>query len=139
MVAQKGENVILKIGDGATPTEVFTGIGGLISTGMKLNNEIISANNLSSGKYRSINSQTGIASLSINGRGYFLNSTSEEVLRECAFMNTDSNFQLHFGNGDMVSGAFVVSEYQRLGSVNSQEDFLVVLESSGNVNFTKSV
>ncbi|MDA0780801.1 MAG: phage tail tube protein [Rickettsiales bacterium] len=136
MTAQKGDDVILKVGNGATPTEVFTEIGGMINTDFILNNKIIEANNLISGQYRKINGQTGVKSLVVKGNGYFTDSSSEELMRGYAFSGSSNNYELHFGNGDYISCAFVVSSYERKGRLGTQEDFAVVLESDGYINFT---
>ena len=136
MAIHKGDDVILKVGDGATPTEVFTDVGGVINTSFKLDNEIIEANNLSAGAYRQINAQSGIKNLVIRFDGYFTDSSAEELMRRYAFSAASSNYELHFGNGDKISGAFFISSYERVGNLGSQEDFVVVLENSGDVTFT---
>ncbi|MCE3233046.1 MAG: phage major tail protein family [Rickettsiaceae bacterium] len=135
MTAQKGDNVILKVGNGATPTEAFTTIGGLRNTSFKLNNMIKDASNLASGRWRKLTG-AGIESVSIKADGFFTDSAAEETFRGYAFAATVNNYELAFGNGDKLSGAFVVSEYERNGDLRKPEEFSLVLESAGAVTFT---
>jgi TP901-1 family phage major tail protein len=135
MTAQSGDDVILKIGNGASPTEVFTAVGGLRRTSFTMNNKVIESSNLGSGKWRKLISGAGIESAALSGSGYFTDSAAEEALRGHAFAATANNYELHFGNGDKLSGAFLVSRYSRVGDFGSQEDFAIDLESAGVVTF----
>ena len=45
MAAQKGSALLMKIGDGASP-EAFTTIGGMRSTSMTLNDEMVAYNSI---------------------------------------------------------------------------------------------
>ena len=137
MAIQRGEDVILKVGDGEAPTEAFIDLGGLVNTSLQLVSDIIESTDLSSGAYRQVNDQTGIKKLVIKAEGFFSDVLSEELLRGYAFSGASSNYELHFGNGDKISGAFVISSYGRRGNLEAQEDFIVILESSSNVSFTK--
>jgi TP901-1 family phage major tail protein len=134
MTAQKGDSVILKVGNGATPTEVFTAVGGFRSNSFKLDNKIIEANNLSSGRWQKLIA-AGINKVSVKGRGYFTDSAAEEILRAYAFAGSLNNYEFYFGNGDKISGAFIIAEYERSGDFGEQEDFTATLESAGAVSF----
>lgn len=136
MTAQKGESVILKIGNGATPTEIFSETGGLRDVSLRLNNKAIESNNLVSGRYRSLISQSGISYIAVSGKGYFTDSSAEEILKGYAFSATANNYEMYFGNGDKISGKFVISNYERSGNLGSQEDFALNLESAGAILFT---
>jgi predicted secreted protein len=107
MTAQKGDNVILKVGNGATPTEAFTSIGGLRSTSFKLNNKVLDSGNLNSGKWQSLLGGAGIESVTIKGSGYFTDTAAEETFRGYAFAASSNNYELHFGNTDKLSGFFL--------------------------------
>lgn len=118
------------------PTEGFVEVGGLKDTSFRLNNKIVEANHLASGKYRNLISQSGISHMVISGVGYFTDSAAEEILRGYAFSTTANNYEMYFGNGDKISGKFVISNYERRGNLASQEDFSVILESAGVIVFT---
>ena len=135
MTAQKGEDVILKIGDGGNPIEVFADVGGLRDVSFTLSNKIVEASDLASGSWRKLLSGAGVDFLSISGNGYFTDVASEEILRGYAFAATTNNYELHFGNGDKLTGAFLVASYLRSGDMGAQEDFAIGLESAGEVTF----
>lgn len=135
MTAQKGEDLLLKIGNGATPTESFADIGGMRGTSFALRNRIIDASSLTSGKWRKLAGSAGIQSFSVSGEGYFTDSSAEETLRGYAFSGAASNYELHFGNGDKISGSFIIAEYSRSGDMKSQENYAIRLESAGEVSF----
>lgn len=136
MAGQKGKLVLLKVGDGQTPTESFATIGGLRTTSFNLNNQSVDATNKDSGQWRELLDGAGISSLSISGAGLFTDAASEETLRGYAFGNNIKNYELHFGNGDVLSGAFQVTSYQRSGNHNDDETYSISLESAGAVTFT---
>ena len=48
MAAQKGRSLLMKIGDGASP-EAFTTIGGMRSTSIAINDEMVDVTNKDSG------------------------------------------------------------------------------------------
>jgi len=134
MAAQKGNLVILKIGDGGG-SEIFTIIGGMLNTGFELNNTIVDVTNKSSGKWREVLSGAGTSRIKIEGQGIFLDSVSEELLRSKAFDGVTWNYELTFGNGNILSGPFIISTYERSGEVSSEEIFSIGLESAGAVSF----
>lgn len=135
MAFQDGENLVLKIGDGATPTENFTSIGGLTKTSFTLKNTIIESNDLASGQWRVILGEKGVNSLAISASGYFTDTAAEEVLRGKAFSGSVNNFELHFGNGDVLSGSFYIDEYNRNGINKQLEEFAISILNSGEVSF----
>ncbi len=135
MTIQKGSLVLLKIGDGQV-TENFTTIGGVRITEMELNNNSIEATNPESGAWRQLLGNAGIRSVSISATGLFADSAAEETLRGYAFAGSLDNYELHFGNGDMLSGAFHISEYQRSAVHDGEEEFSITLESGGVITFT---
>lgn len=134
MAAGKGSLVLLKVGNNGNP-EVFTTVGGLITTEMILSNEIKESTNRNSGSWRQINA-TGVSRLRITGRGLFTNAASEETLRSYIFGNLARNYELGFSNNSKVSGSFIVTEYHRMGDIDSEEQFSIILESAGTITYT---
>ncbi len=132
MAAQKGSYVVLKMGDGADVGEEFTVIAGLRENGFRLNNRVIDASNMVTGKWRSLIAQ-GVSDVNIEGEGVFLDSAMEQQLREKAFTHEVWNYCLQFGNGDRLTAAFVVAEYERLGEMAGEEVYQLRLESAGDV------
>ena len=134
--AASGNNFLIKIGNGATPTETFTTIGGLRGASLSLANNLVNCSNISTGKWQKLVSSAGIAGIAIGGTGYFTDSAAEEALRSAAFSASANNYEIIFGNNDKISGAFIVAGYKRAGNNNGLEEFSVSLESSGVVTFT---
>ncbi len=130
MTAQKGSLVLLKIGNGQF-SESFTTIGGMRTTKLVLNNQIVDATNKDSGAWRSLLGGAGIRSVVISGNGIFTDSASEEILRSTAFANVVKNYRLTFGHGDVLTGPFQVTSYERAGEHGEEETYaLTVLDQA---------
>lgn len=136
MTAQKGSLLLLKVGDGATPTENFTTVGGLRTTSFTHNNQTVDATNKSSGAWRTLLEDAGVRSITISGTGVFTNAVAEETVRGIAMNNQIKNFQLTFGNGDSMTGPFQITSYQRAGNYNNEETYSLSLASAGTISFT---
>src|SRR5262249_6518216 len=131
MTARDGKNVLLKVGNGATPAETFTTIGGLAITRLAVDNALRDASTLSSGAWRALNTTTGLQSRTLSGSGVFTDSAAEETVRSYAFANAVKNYELHFSNGDLVRGAFQMTHYERTGDIGDEERYTLTLESAG--------
>ena len=134
MTAQNGALVLIKVGDGGSP-ETFTTIGGLRTSAIRLNNQILNATTLESGAWRQL-AGSGISAMSISGNGMFTDAASEGTVRGYAFAASVNNYQFFFANGDYVTGAFQVTAYERSGDINAEETFALTLESAGSITFT---
>lgn len=133
MTAFKGNSMILKVGDGASPTEIFTIIGGVQVVSMALDAAVLDASHVASGAWRLGISQGGIKRLTLDVRGVFEDSTTEETIRALAFNGDHRKFQLLFGNGDVVAMNGQVSAYTRTGDQEKPEAVSFILESVGTV------
>jgi len=136
MPTQQGWAMLLKIGNAGTPTEIFTTIGGLRAKRVKLQQALLPANTLESGPWRTLPGGGALSALTIDAEGYFADSTAEESLRGVAFAGSIRNFKCVFGNGDSISGPFLVAAYERSGQTDTQEDYAITLESAGQITFT---
>ena len=129
MVALNGSLVLLKINEN---DHIIT-IGGMRTTKFSLNNQLIDATNKDSGSWRELLPNSGISHITIGGNGIFTNSESESILCDAAFNNKVSNFEISFANGDILKGKFHISNYDRIGNFNEEENYSIVLESTGKV------
>lgn len=136
MAAQKGALVLIKVGNGGSPTETFATVGGLRATRLVLNQQPVDASNKDTGQWRALLAGAGLRSLSLTGNGIFTNAASEALLRGYAFTGSINNYRLTFGNGDVVEGAFQVASYERSGDHDKEETYAVTLESAGAITFT---
>lgn len=136
MAAQKGRDLLLKIGDGATPSEAFTTIGAIRTNNLTLNNNPVDTTTMGDAGIQTMLADAGVQSMSISADGLFKDDAAEEALRAAAFTRTAKNFELLFPNGDKFAGSFVVQEYSRGGSHDGLETFSVTLMRSGAGTFT---
>ena len=87
---------------------------------------------------RVLGSNMGIRSMSISASGVFTDSSTENILRGFAFDGAIQNYDLVFSDGSKISGAFLVTSYERAGEFNGEETFSCTLESSGTITYTNA-
>lgn len=126
--------MLIKVGNGASP-EVFATVGGLRASAIMLGNQPFDATTMESGVWRRLLGGAGIQSMHISGSGMFTDAASEETVRGYAFAGSVNNYQFIFANGDSVTGAFLVTSYDRSGDYGSEEIYALTLESAGAITF----
>ena len=136
MAAQKGISMLIKAGDGGSPTEAFTTIAGLRSTSFTHNNESVDVTTKDSGGYRELLAAGGTKSVSVSGSGVFTDAAVEDTIRASAFADSLNNYEFVFPNGDKITAAFQITSYERAGEHNGEETYSLSFESSGTVTFT---
>jgi TP901-1 family phage major tail protein len=136
MPSQKGRDLLLKIGDGATPTEAFATIGAARTNNMTINNNPIDATTMEDDGVQTMLADAGVQSMSLSIEGVFKDSAAEELLRAQAFARTAVNYELTFPNGDEYAGSFVVQDYVRGGTHDGLETFSCTLVRTGDGVFT---
>lgn len=134
MAIEKGRAFLLKIGDGAQP-EQFTVVGGMRSTSLRINNEMVDVTHKMSGGWRELLSGAGIRHISLSGGGIFTNSDSETLLQAKALASSVDNYEIVFESGAKFSGAFQVSSLEYAGDYNGERTYALGLESSGVVSY----
>ena len=140
MAAQKGSSFLLKDNADGTPAT----IGGLRSTSMTVNGEMVDITTKESSAFvsggndlgRELLTGGGITSMSISASGVWMDSTDDENVRDAAFKGEVNAYQLLFGNADTIDGSFKITSYERAGEYNGEETYSITLESSGVVTFT---
>lgn len=135
MPSQAGSLVLLKAGNGASP-EIFAMVGGLNLTSFIQRNQPIDITTKDSGGWQELLERGGISKISISGSGRFEDSAAEEIVRSNAMNNVIRNYQIGFGNGDVLSGKFLITSYQRGGANSGVEAYTLAMASSGPVTFT---
>ena len=142
MAAGKGSSFLLKDNSTGTPAT----IGGLRSTSMTINGEAVDITSkdsnafISSGndKARDLLQGGGVRSMSITASGVFTDSSTENILRGFAFDGAIQNYDLIFSDGSKISGAFLITSYERAGEFNGEETYSVTLESSNTITYTNA-
>ena len=142
MAAGKGSSFLLKENSTGTPATV----GGMRSTSMSINGEMVDITDkdsnafISSGndKARTLLQGGGVRSMTLSASGVFTDSAGENNLRGAAFTGSSVNYDLVFGDGSTVKGAFIITSYERAGEYNGEETFSVTLESNGTMTYTNA-
>ena len=142
MAAGKGSSFLLKENSTGTPATV----GGLRSTSMSINGEMVDITNkdsnafISSGndKARDLLQGGGVRSMSLTASGVFTDSSTENLVRGFAFDGAIQNYDLVFSDGSKIAGAFLITSYERAGEFNGEETFSCTLESSGTITYTNA-
>lgn len=136
MAAQKGKAVLIKHGDGASPTEAFTTIGGLRSSTITKNDETVDITNKDSSGVRELLGGAGINSVTISGSGVFTDSAAEVSLRAELGASTFNNYQFVIPGLGTYEGAFMLASLEYAGEYNGETTYSCTFESSGAVTFT---
>ena len=142
MPAGKGSSFLLKDNSTGTPAT----IGGLRSTSMTINGEAVDITTkdsnafISSGndKARDLLQGGGVRSMTISASGVFTDSSTENILRGFAFDGAIQSYDLVFSDGSKISGAFLITSYERAGEFNGEETYSVTLESSNTITYTNA-
>ena len=127
MAAGKGSSFLLKDNSTGTPAT----LGGMRSTSMTINGEMVDITDkdsndfISSGndKARTLLQGGGIRSMTISASGVFTDSSTENNIRGFAFDGAIQNYDLVFSDGSKVSGAFLITSYERAGEFNGEETY----------------
>jgi TP901-1 family phage major tail protein len=134
MAAQKGRSLLMKIGDGASP-EAFTTIGGMRSTSIAINDEMVDVTNKDSGTNRALLAQGGIMSMSVSGSGVFTDSASETTLQGKMNNSTNTNYQFLIPDFGTYTGAFQLTSLEYAGEYNGEVTYSFTFESDGAITF----
>ena len=134
MAAQKGSALLVKIGNAGSP-EAFTTIGGMRSTSISMNDEMVDITNKDSARARTILAQGGINSMTISGSGIFTDSASEATLEGKFDSATLTNYQFLVPDFGTYTGAFMLTTLEYSGEYNDSVQYSFTFESSGAITF----
>ena len=131
MAAQKGSAVLIK----ATVSGSLVTVGGLRSSSITLNDEMVDITNKDSSNNRTLLPQGGIQSMTITGSGVFTDSTSEQALRTHFGASAFIAYSFVIPDLGTYSGSFQITSLEFAGEYNGEATYSVTLESSGAVSF----
>ncbi|MDE2112516.1 MAG: phage major tail protein, TP901-1 family [Alphaproteobacteria bacterium] len=134
MSAQRGRDLLLKIGDGASP-ENFTTVAGLRATTLAFNAQSVDVTNADSADMWRELLGAGVKSATVSGSGVFKDAASDAALRAAFFNQTLANWQIvipHFG---VVSGPFKIAALQYEGPYDGEVKLSLSLASAGALTF----
>ena len=135
MTAQRGKDLLLKIGDGGTP-EAFASVAGLRATTLAFNAQTIDVTNADSANmWRELLAGAGVKSAQISGSGVFKDALSDETIR-AAFFNQDvPNWQITIPAFGTVTGPFKVTALHYEGPYDGELKLSLTLASAGALVF----
>jgi TP901-1 family phage major tail protein len=137
MAAQLGSALLVKVGDGGSPTETFTSLASLRTKSLNINAEQVDISTSdSTSKMRELLAGAGIISLSVAGDGVFSDSTPDATLRTEAFAQTQKNYQVIVPDFGTFEGPFMLTALNYASEHNAEVTYDFSLESSGVISFT---
>lgn len=136
MAAQPGRDMLLKIGDGASP-QVFTAVAGLRARTISLNARAIDATHGESpGRWRELIGGAGVRSASVSGAGVFVDSAADETVRAVFFAQEARAWRLIIPGFGTLEGPFLVTALEYSGRHDGEAAYALSLASAGEVSFT---
>jgi len=135
MSAQKGKDLLIKIGDGASP-EVFTTVAGLRATQLSFNATNVDVTNADSAdQWRELLTGGGVKSAAISGSGVFKDAASDSALRSAFFAQTTPDFQIVIPSFGTITGPFKITSLQYDGPYDGELKLSLSLASAGALTF----
>lgn len=136
MPAQKGKDLLLKLGDGEV-SETFSVIGGLRTKTLSLNAQSVDVtHSQSTGGWRELLAGAGVRQASISGAGVFLNDAAAEETRAVFFGAQARNWQIIVPGFGTIEGAFLIANLDYAGEHDREASMALALESAGALTFT---
>lgn len=135
MAAQKGKDLLIKLGDGGAP-ESFAAVAGLRTTSLGFNAQTVDVTNADSvDNWRELLAAAGVRQASISGSGVFKDAASDESVRSVFFNQLNRNFQIVIPSFGTIEGPFEVTALQYEGSYNGEVTMSLTLASAGALTF----
>ena len=135
MAAQKGKDILLKIGDGAEP-EVFTTVAGLRARTISLNARSVDATDSdSAGRWRELLAGAGVKQASVSGAGVFRDAASDAQIRSAFFAQSADTWRLIVPDFGTLEGPFLVAALEYAGEHEGEATYAITLSSAGEVTF----
>ena len=135
MAAQRGRDVLLRIGDGGNP-EAFTAVAGLRARTISLNAKTVDATDGdSAGRWRELLAGAGVRSAAVSGAGVFRDAAADALIREAFFAQAARTWRLTVPDFGVLEGPFLVSSLEYAGEHEGEATFALSLASAGAVSF----
>lgn len=135
MPAQKGRDLLLKVGDGASPP-AFTTVAGLRARTLSLNAKTVDATDGDSAGWRELLEGAGVRQCSVSGSGVFKDAASDALLRQSFFDQSARLWRLVVPGFGEISGPFLVAALEYAGQHDGEATYALTLASAGALAFT---
>jgi TP901-1 family phage major tail protein len=134
MAAQRGKDILLKIGQGA---RTFVTVAGLRARTISLNARTVDATNAdSAGRWRELLGGAGVKSAAVSGQGIFRDAASDALIREAFFEQAAKTWRLIVPDFGTLEGPFLVSALEYAGDHEGEATFAISLASAGEIGFS---
>lgn len=139
MAATKGVNLIVKKGDGATPTEVFTRLAGIRSKSINQNAEQIDITtdddiNASGATFRTY--LPGINDFSVSGSGVAKTAAQFNALQADYLAGAVANYEIELVDYGVWSGAMFIQNLNITGELEGAVTFDLTIRNNEAVDYT---
>jgi TP901-1 family phage major tail protein len=135
MGAQRGKDILLKVGDGGSP-EAFTSVAGLRARTISLNAKTVDTTDSdSAGRWRELLAGAGVKSCSVSGAGVFRDQASDALIREAFFAQEARSWRLVIPEFGTLEGRFLVAALEYAGEHEGEATYALTLASAGPVSF----
>lgn len=135
MTAQRGKDILLKIGDGEDP-QGFVTVAGLRARTISLNARTIDATDGdSAGRWRELLAGAGVKQASVSGAGIFRDAASDAMIREAFFAQAARSWRLIVPDFGTLEGPFLVAALEYAGEHEGEATYALTLASAGEVTF----
>ncbi len=138
MSAQRGKDLLLKLGDGAE-SESFTSVAGLRTTTLAFNAQSVDVTSAdSTDMWRELLAGGGVKSAAISGSGVFKDAATDASLRTAFFNAACPNWQIVIPSFGIVSGPFKITALQYEGPYDGELKISLSLASAGAISFASA-
>lgn len=135
MSAQRGKDLLLKIGDGQSP-ESFSSIGGLRAQTLSLNARSVDATHAGSPDgWRELLAGAGLRQASVSGAGVFLSDAAAATVRAVFFAGAARHWRIVIPGLGAIEGAFLIANLDYAGEFDGEATMALALESAGALVF----
>ena len=136
MAAQRGRDILLRIGDGGSP-QGFTAVAGLRARTISLNQKTVDATDGdSAGRWRELLAGAGVKSAAVSGAGVFRDAAADALIREAFFAGEARTWRLTVPDFGVLEGPFIVAGLEYAGEHEGEATFALTLASAGAVAFS---
>jgi len=136
MAAQKGKDILIKVGDGGAP-ESFTTVAGIRARTITLNAKSVDATDSdSAGRWRELLAGAGVKSVAVAGSGVFRDAASDALMRQAFFDQSAGHWQLVIPSFGVFQGPFLIAALEYAGQHEGEATFSLSLASAGEIAFT---
>lgn len=131
--ARTGRTLLLK--DGLLVSS--TAIAAMRTTSFRIQGDSVDVTDKESpNQHRELLAGAGVTAVSISAAGLLTGNAQTQTLVTRALTRSVDNYRLEFDNGDVLTGAFQLVNFEVVGEYNREQTYALTLESAGELTFT---